>query len=123
MRIVDRKGLAVAHLGKAGSHPLGSSLRITLMLGQIYPYRFLSARYTTRNGPGSNYEFWHNLAMPDPEKEEELHLHNLNDGGSGTIFANNNHPGTFNNIEVDGYGDTTDFTLYPGAFTSSLNLD
>jgi hypothetical protein len=53
---------------------------------------------------------------------QNLHLHNVNNGGSGAIFDNNNHLGIFNNIEVDGYGCTTDFTLYPGAFTSSLNV-
>jgi hypothetical protein len=49
-------------------------------------------------------------------------LHNVTNGGSGAIFGNNNHLGIFNNIKVDGYGCTQDFTLFPGGFTSSLNL-
>jgi hypothetical protein len=53
---------------------------------------------------------------------QNLNLHNVTNGGSGAIFANNNHLGFFNNIKVDGYGCTTDFTLFPGGFTSSLNL-
>jgi hypothetical protein len=51
-----------------------------------------------------------------------LNLHNVTNGGSGAIFGNNNHLGIFNNIKVDGYGCTQDFTLFPGGFTSSLNL-